>query len=114
MESTQEEIKCLKKDCPVDSCSGCEKRDFSNLDPRFTPFYESGERIEVEWKKGFEDYTGYGCRTEGKKARFTVGMSTGWKPIYLIILKSNSFGGGSILYSAVKSIRPLVQSNSWR
>ena len=81
--------------------------DYSDLDERFTKYYESKQRIEVEWKDGFEDYSGYGCRTEGKKARFTVGKSTGWKPIYLAILTKRSLGGGSILSCAVKNIREI-------
>lgn len=83
------------------------ERDLSDLDTRFTPYYESGERVEVTWKPGFEDYTGYGCRTDGKKARFYVGRSTGWKPIYLMILKRDSSGGPAILSSAVENIRGL-------
>lgn len=83
------------------------ERDLFDLDKRFTPFYESGERIEVEWREGFEDLTGYGFRTDGMKARFYVGRSTGWKPVYLTILNRNSSGGGAILSSAVKSIRGL-------
>ena len=81
--------------------------DLSDLDERFTQYYQSGERVEVVWKEGFGDYSGYGCRTDGKKARFYVGKSTGWKPIYLMILKSNSIGGGAILSCAVESIRGL-------
>ena len=81
--------------------------DYSELDQRFTPYYQSGERVEVEWKDGFEDFTGYGCRTDGMKARFYVGKSTGWKPIYLQILRRNSYGGVAILSSAVKSIKGL-------
>ena len=83
------------------------EKDYSDLDSRFTKFHESGERVEVTWKPGFEDYTGYGCHTEGLKARFYVGRSTGWKPIYLMILQKNSIGGGAILSCAVKSIRGL-------
>ena len=78
-----------------------------NLDERFTEHYESQERIEVEWKEGFEDTTGYGSRTDGKKARFYVGKSTGIKPIYLEIFQRNSIGGVAILSCAVKSIRGL-------
>jgi hypothetical protein len=81
--------------------------DLSDLDPRFTPYCETGERVEVTYKKGWEDYTGYGNRTNGLKARFYVGKSTGWKPIYLTILKSNSSGGAGICSKAVKSIRGL-------
>ena len=81
--------------------------DYSELDNRFTPYYESGERVEVEWLPGLEDYTGYGNQSEGLKARFYVGKSTGWKPVYLQILRRDSYGGSAILSSAVKSIRGL-------
>ena len=79
----------------------------SELDKRFDPYYDRQERVEVEWKSGCEDYTGYGCRSNGKKARFYVGKSTGCKPIYLQLLKRNSIGGCAILSFAVKSIRGL-------
>lgn len=81
------------------------KLDTSDLDPRFAPFYESRERVEVTWKPGFEDYTGYGARTEGRKARFWVGRSTGWKPVYLVLLTRRSCGGVALLSSAVESVR---------
>ncbi len=81
--------------------------DASELDGRFEEYYGSGERVEVEWHEGFGDYTGYGYRTNGLKARFYVGRSTGWKPIYLMVLQRNSSGGAAILSCAVKSIRGL-------
>lgn len=81
--------------------------DFSELDERFTQYYKSGQRVEVEWLEGYEDYSGYGARTDGKKARFYVGKSTGWKPVYLQIYARNSSGGQAILSSAVKSIRAI-------
>ena len=80
------------------------ERDFSDLDERFTPFFESTERVEVTWKEGFEDWTGYGARTHGRKARFYVGRSTGWRPIYIMILRRDSMGGAAILSEAVESI----------
>jgi len=82
-------------------------RDLSDLDERFAPYFESGERVEVEWKEGYEDYSGYGGRTKGRKARFYVGISTGWKPIYLMIQRKDSVGGSAILSQVVKSIRGL-------
>jgi len=89
-------------------CTGTLKIiDYSALDSRFTRFYDADERVEVVWKDGYEDYTGYGCRTDGKKARFYVGKSTGWKPVYLQILQKNSTGGAAILSSAVESVRGL-------
>ncbi|MDD5355694.1 MAG: hypothetical protein PHY56_04115 [Candidatus Omnitrophica bacterium] len=81
--------------------------DNSQLDERFTFAYERGLRVEVTWKKGYENYGGYGSRTNGQKARFRVGKSTGWKPIYLMLLKSNSLGGSAILSAAVESVKVL-------
>ena len=81
--------------------------DPSDLDPRFHAYYESGERVEVTWKEGYGDYSGYGCKTEGRKARFYVGKSTGWKPVYLMILKRISMGGAAILSCTVESVRGL-------
>jgi hypothetical protein len=83
------------------------KMDYSEIDTRFEPYYDSGERVEVTWKDGFEDYSGYGARTNGKKARFYVGKSTGWTPIFLQIDNRRSLGGQAILSSAVETIRGL-------
>lgn len=82
-------------------------KDNSNLDSRFDYAFKNNLRVEVTWKEGYEDYTGYGSRTNGKKGRFYVGRSTGWKPIYLMILKSNSTGGEAICSSAIEKIRTL-------
>lgn len=51
----------------------------AGLDKRFIPFFNSGERIRVEFKHG-EVQTG------------TIGVTTGWKPCFLLMLKSNSVG----------------------
>lgn len=92
----------------MERCTGTLRLiDYSELDPRFKAAFESGRRVEVTWKKGFEDFSGYGCRTEGHKARFRVGKSTGWKPIYLMILTRRSSGGAAILSDAVESVRTL-------
>jgi hypothetical protein len=83
------------------------KMDYTDIDKRFIKYLDSQERVEVTWKAGFEDYTGYGSFTDGKKARFYVGRSTGWKPVLLQIYKRNSYGGSAISSSAIKSIRGL-------
>ena len=57
--------------------------DNSELDPRLDEFYGTKERIEIIYK-------------DGSKVRCYVGKSTGCKPVYLEILRSNSWGGGSI------------------
>jgi len=81
--------------------------DYSDLDPRFEKYFDSRERVEVTWKPGFKDYFGYGARTAGKKARFYVGKSTGWKPVFLQIYSKRSYGGAAILSEAVESIHGL-------
>lgn len=54
--------------------------DNSELDPRLTSYYESGERVEITYK-------------DGSKTRCYIAKSTGWKPCYLEIAKANSTGG---------------------
>lgn len=82
-------------------------RDYSELDKRFEEAFKSGQRVEVTWKKGYEDYSGYGRRTDGKKARFYIGRSTGWKPVYLQIYSKRSIGGPAIMSNAIESIKYL-------
>ena len=67
-----------------------------NYSPFFEHAYDNHIRVEAVNPKGYEDYTGYGCGTEGKVHRFYIGRSTGWIPIYLEILKSNSTGGSAL------------------
>lgn len=68
--------------------------DRSRLDSQLDRFYKSGERIEITYRGG-------------DKIRCYVGKSTGWRPVYLEISRSNSSGGGSILSDMIESIRPL-------
>jgi len=84
-----------------------QQRDFKDLDKRFTPFYESGERVEVVYKKGYENFIGYGCRTNGLVQRFYVGRSTGIKPIYLAIQNRKSSGGAGLMSAGIVSIKGL-------
>ena len=67
-----------------------------HYDYKFEQWKNQRARIEAKNPKGHEDYTGYGNSTDGLKNRFYIGKSTGFMPIYLEILKSNSFGGGSL------------------
>lgn len=83
------------------------------FDAQLEAWKEQGVRVEVTWKKGFEDFTGYGARTNGRKARFYIGRSTGWIPIYLQIDNKRSMGGGAILISAIETIKPLKEVRRW-
>jgi len=74
------------------------KKFYKNLtfDNQFETWLKSHARIEATNKPGYEDLTGYGALTNGHKNRFYLGRSTGWIPIYLEILKSNSYGGSAL------------------
>lgn len=62
----------------------------SELSKQFIPYFESGQRIIVKNRWG-ETMRGY------------VGVTTGWKPSFLLMLRSNSIGS-SILLSDEDSI----------
>lgn len=61
-----------------------DKFSMADLDMRFVPYFESGERIKVKPKYG-DVITG------------TVGVTAGWKPVFLLIRRSNSFGSSDTL-----------------
>lgn len=66
--------------------------DYSDLDERLTPYYKSGERVKITYK-------------DGSIARGTIGKSTGWKPIYLIIKTTRSLSGEGVLNNFIKNIQ---------
>ena len=55
-----------------------------NLFEQFIPYYESGERVEVTF-------------SSGEVKRGTVGVTTGWKPCFLLMLRRDSIGSSWIL-----------------
>lgn len=76
-------------------CTGTNRLiDYSKLDKRFEYAHDNNYRIEItyEW---------------GEKERGYIGLSTGWKPCWLLIKRSNSFGGGALLQEAVTDIKLL-------
>jgi hypothetical protein len=60
-----------------------DKFDASELDPKFIPYFNSGQRIEVDF--------GYAIK------RGTVGVTSGWKPVFLLMLTLRSSGSSYIL-----------------
>lgn len=60
------------------------KFDASDLDSRFVRSFETGGRIRVKFYGEFVK-TG------------TVGITTGWKPVFLLMLTSRSVGSSHIL-----------------
>lgn len=67
------------------------KFDPSGLDPRFVPYYENEKRIEVD--------------LGGEIKRGTVGVTTGWKPVFLLMLTRRSSGSIYMLGPTDKIIR---------
>ena len=59
------------------------KFDDSDLAEQFIPFYENQQRIEV-------DFYYKGKVTETKRGR--IGITTGWKPCFLLMLTVRSIG----------------------
>lgn len=57
--------------------------DSSNLSEKFIPYFESGQRIAVK----FGDIIKTG----------TVGVTTGWQPVFLLILTKRSMGSSYTL-----------------
>ena len=67
-------------------------RDTSFLDKRFDHYHKTQARIEVEF-------------SWGEKKRGRVGITTGWKPCYILMLTTRSLGSSWILNEHVISIR---------
>lgn len=60
-----------------------EKFDVSHLDDRFVRYFQTGERIKVE--------------IYGEVKHGTVGVTTGWRPAFLLMARSNCIGSTEIL-----------------
>lgn len=74
-----------------------EKFDTSGLNPLFHRHYESKDRIEVQF-----------CDSKGnvyETKRGRVGVTTGWKPVYLLMLTKRSVGSSYIIDHYTKFVR---------
>ena len=72
------------------------KFDSSELAKQFVPYFENGARIEVKF--------GYGATHLGTK-RGTVGITTGWKPVFLLMLRKDSVGSSWTLKECDEVVR---------
>jgi hypothetical protein len=68
--------------------------DTSDLDTRLDYYYQSHKRVEIEY-------------ASGETARGTIGKSTGWKPVYLLIKTIRSIGGEAITKNSFKFVNPV-------
>jgi len=64
------------------------KFDDSELDPRFIPYYENGKRIWVD------DF--------GHVASGTVSVTTGWRPVFLLMSSVRAMGSSTLLTKKTK------------
>lgn len=80
-----------------------DKFDDSDLAPQFIQYYESGARIEVEFVSSTT-----GKPYETKRGR--VGVTTGWKPVFLLMLTTRSMGSPYTLGKNDRVVR-FVRSN---
>lgn len=73
-----------------------EQFDSSKLSKKFIKYFENEQRIEV--KRPYKDES---------NLRGYVGITTGWRPSFILLLKSNSTGSSELLderYEIVKEI----------
>jgi hypothetical protein len=67
-----------------------EKFSTEALNPDFIPYYENQKRVEVDF--GYE------------KKRGTIGITTGWKPCFLLMLTKRSLGSSYTIGKADKVV----------
>jgi hypothetical protein len=65
--------------------------DSSDLAQKFVPAYKSGERIKVKF-------------TSGEVRTGTVGVTTGWKPVFILMLTRRSHGSSYVLDNTAEII----------
>jgi len=71
------------------------KFDDSNLSKQFIKFYESAQRIEVEYSYG-----------ETKEIqRGTVGVTTGWRPTFLLMRRISDHSSSYLLDDSVRIVK---------
>ena len=84
--------KCCGQTTGEEPCGGTLRAiDRSALAPAFARYHESGERIRVRF-------------ADGRVATGTVGKSTGWRPIYLLMARVDSTGSSDVLTAADRPI----------
>lgn len=68
-------VKCTGKNVLID---------YSDISRQFVSFYENGQRVKVKLSTG-----------EIKSG--TIGKTTGWKPMFMLLLRSSSTGSSILL-----------------
>ena len=66
--------------------------DGADLNPDFIPYYENQKRIEVNF-------------AYGETKRGTISMTTGWKPVFLLMLTKRSRSSSYVIHKNDKFIK---------
>jgi hypothetical protein len=82
------------------------KKNYWNLtfDSKLENYLKNHYRLKSTNKKGWEDLSYYGGKSNGKHNYFYIEKSTGWIPIYLSIANNNSTGGGALCLKGIKRL----------
>ena len=72
-----------------------DKFDPSDLNPEFFRYYDSNERIEVEFT--------YGDTKEIRRGR--IGVTTGWKPCFLLMARVNCISSSATIGKNARVLR---------
>lgn len=78
--------------------------DSSDLIPEFIKYFESGERVKVEWKFG-DKYT--------EVLTGTIGITTGYKPVFLLMRTKKSIGSPYVIYKDECRIVAVKKGNKY-
>ena len=73
-----------------------DKFDTSDLNPSFIPYFRTGQRVEVEF-----DY--------GKVVRGFIGVTTGWKPVFLLLRTRRSISSFYTISQGDKVVRVITR-----
>ena len=76
------------------------KFDSSDLNPEFIPYLKSGQRVEVE----FNYSTGY-----KEKFRGFIGVTTGWKPCFILLRTKRSIGSSYTIHKNDKVVKIITK-----
>lgn len=88
----------FKEYCARKSAQYGDKWDPSDLNPAFIPYFNSGERVEVAF-----------CSSDSGKVyetkRGTISVTTGYKPVFLLMLTRRSIGSSYTIGKKDKIIK---------
>ena len=77
------------------------KFDPSELAPQFQPYLHTGQRIRVRF-------------SHGEKLTGTIGVTTGWKPCFMLLRCKSDIGSAYLLHEYDKIVAIKIGHTYWR